>query len=423
MTLNTETVDDDRAPTPGEAPHAPLSPAGILLYCMANLGYGMFYAFNNFALPLWLRRFTHDARLIGLLAGTHSYEGIVFQPLTGLISDRIRSPLGKRRPIMLIALPICCVLLGLTPLAATLPAHRLTAIVICIVLFTCTFNIASDPYQALLVDTTRPDQRGFVTGLWYVFSAGGQVGILLTNLHIETKCLLVAAVMLVTGLITIAGTRERPWKAEERDTKARVTLARTLSGLSTLKQARLYMLMYLCYGAGTDAIIPNLTNFVEQITHCPDSTAQSLMIVLMLAVTAATLPMGFLTDRIGPKRLLQAGLLLVGIASLAGLWVHTLAQIRVVLLLAGIGTAAQNASSYPLLARLVPAKEMGFYTGVQSAALALAGPTSLVFTGTLINHGGYRMIFWVSAVCIALGMAFLAPVKVHKARVEIEAYS
>ena len=26
----------------------PLSPAGVLTYCLANLGYGAFYAFNNY---------------------------------------------------------------------------------------------------------------------------------------------------------------------------------------------------------------------------------------------------------------------------------------------------------------------------------------------------------------------------------------
>ena len=85
----------------------------------------------------------------------------------------------------------------LAPAAALLPpAVRLGAVVVCIFLSTMTFNVALDPYQALLADITTPEQRGKVTGTWYFVGAAGQVLILL----LLAVLLLVPALRLPLGL-------------------------------------------------------------------------------------------------------------------------------------------------------------------------------------------------------------------------------
>ncbi len=86
----------------------------------------------------------------------------------------------------------------------------------------------------------------------------------------------------------------------------------------------------------------------------------------------------------------------------------TLPQVAVVLALAGLGVGAQNASAYPLLTRLVPAKEIGFYVGLQTAAASLAGPGAVFLTGLLINHSGYRVIFAVCAACLLLALVTIS---------------
>jgi maltose/moltooligosaccharide transporter len=403
-------------------PSKPL--ARMLAYCLANLGYGMFFAFNNGSLTLWLQRYTADPRLIGLLGGSHSFEGVIIQPIVGAISDRLRLKLGRRRPVMLLFIPSSCLFLALTPFVAHHLAHPLPAIVACIFLFTMSFNVAFDPYQALMVDTTPASQRGRVTALFYLLSAVGQVGVLFLNLPLSAKFVLVAAIMLVTTLVTIAGTPERPapLEAHEAAERRRDVFRRSLGGLRNLKQVRFYLLMYLFYGAGTDAITPNLTIFVRRITHCSNEAAQHSMTILLLAMGLSMIPCGWLADRLGSKRMLTAGFVLVGLAAVGGLWVQTLPQIAVVMALAGIGTAAQNASAYPLLSRLVPGREVGFYTGLQTAATSIAGPLTILLTGWLILHGGhsgYRMIFVVCGACTILALLFLAAIKPDTGRHEV----
>lgn len=415
-------MDTADTPPPPEI-RSPLTLTGILWYSLANLGYGMFYAFNNASLPLWLQSYTQNAILLRLMAGTHSFEGTIIQPLVGLASDRIRSRWGRRRPFMLLFTPVSASFLLLTPVAAHLPLTlRLGAIITCIFLFTMTFNVAADPYQALLADITPPDHRGRVTGIWFFFGALGQVLVLLLPIPLGLKFGIVALVMIGTTLVTCVLTREpSPTSISTPTQSRRHELFEALHGVRTLRQAGIYLLLFFFYGAGVEAVVPSLTIFIKTITKCSNHQAETMFLILMIATSIGTLPCGWVADRIGFRRLLMISMVLITVASLNGLWVTTLPQVGIVLALAGLGIAAQNASAYPLLTRLVPAEEIGFYTGLQTTASSVSGPASLFLTGILINHIGYRVIFAVCAACLLLSLGAVVTLNERRAPNEIAA--
>src|SRR5580700_5555111 len=90
------TVDENQESLPApaaEGPQTPLSPAAVFWYSVANIGCGAFFSFNNYVLPLFLERYTHNAVLLGLMGSSHSVEGAVIQPLVGSASDHVHSPI------------------------------------------------------------------------------------------------------------------------------------------------------------------------------------------------------------------------------------------------------------------------------------------------------------------------------------------
>lgn len=190
-------------------------------------------------------------------------------------------------------------------------------------------------------------------------------------------------------------------------------------GLRTLKQAGLTLAGLFFSGLGIGAILPFLTTFVKTITKCTDQQAEMMFLVLMISTAVAILPFGWLTDRIGPKNVLLIGMICILVAALNGLWVTTIPQIFVVLCVAGVGNAAQTASAYPLLTKVVPHEEVGFYTGLQSTALSIAAPLTSVLTGDLVNKGGYRLIFAVCGVGLFITLIFLIRVRMSAAVAEI----
>lgn len=424
MTL-TETEEQTSQPAEEQF----LSFGQALSYSVANLGYGAFYTLNNAILSLYLARFTRNNVIIGLGGSTHSFEGAVIQPLIGAASDRLRSRLGRRRPFMLTAIPISTLFLFLTPVCAGLPhSIRLAAMVACIFLFTVTFNIAQDPYNALMPDITPEAQRGRVTGISMCVFLVGQVLLVLIPEHVgsvtvtlDTKFTICAVLMLATTLITVALVREPEHPFEVQKTEMGLQAIKTaLAGLRTLRQARLALVVAFFSGLGIGAVFPFLTLFFEKITGCSDKTAQQLFLYLVATTALFVMPFGRLVDWIGPRVVLLLALFLIASASLAGLWVHTVDQIRIVMIIAGLGNSAQFASAYPLLYQLVPREEVGFYTGLQSTALSVATPITAVFTGMLVNNGGYRSIFQVCSLCVCIAFVVLLTVKRRQAVTEVE---
>jgi len=180
-------------PLPGEHPAGiavkPLSLPKALLYSAGNFGAGSFYGFNNFVQSFFLIPLGAPPILYGLLDSQRSFEGAFIQPLVGAWSDRTWKRLGRRRPFIVRFLPISALFIALTPFARFLgplgsalgwsgTVRALVAVSLCILIFSVTFNIMYDPYNALLADITTDGQRGGVNGVFQALGAFGQVAII-----------------------------------------------------------------------------------------------------------------------------------------------------------------------------------------------------------------------------------------------------
>jgi len=281
--------------------------------------------------------------------------------------------------------------------------------------------MGQDPYQALMPDITPRPQRGRITGFLMFMGLVDQASLVFLPFPPETKFAIVAGVMRVTTLLTCALVRETAHPPETGEALAHHRrIGEALRGLGTLRQARKALLALFFFGFGVGAVLPSLTRFVKAITHCTDHQAEQMFLVLMISAALVVLPFGWLTDKIGPKRVLFLGISLIALAALDDLLVTTLPQVAVVLALAGLGNAAQSASAYPLLTSTVPSEEVGFYTGLQTTALSLAAPLTSIVTGLLVQRGGYRFIFVVCAASIACALMVLSQLKQAAATAEIQ---
>src|SRR5947209_1534103 len=149
-------------------------------YAFGQFGNGVYNGLNNAILGLYISAFTNNAFIIGYISNTRTVEGAVIQPIVGRWSDRTTSPLGRRRPFILFGIPISVLFLSLVPVLSG-AGHNLALplIVTAIVLFSITWNIAGDPYQALMIDITAREERPVYNAILSVVALVGQVAILL----------------------------------------------------------------------------------------------------------------------------------------------------------------------------------------------------------------------------------------------------
>ena len=378
------------------------------LYTSASVGTGAFYAFNNFVLPPILKSFGAPDLLIGLLSSTRSIEGAVIQPTVGALSDRIWTPVGRRRPFMLIGIPLSALFF-----VAGAFVSSLLPLALVIFLFSIFFNVAVDPYTALLADIVPLRHRGWLSGLSTGVQLVSSVAFLVVVSFATANgagvplwtYLLVAVVLLVSFGITVLGVREPRVRTEG---SRHFALREYVDAVMRHRQAVRYLGTLFVYQFGLNAILPYLVLFITEDIHETEQIAFELSAVLLVVTALGAVVFGRVADHIGTRPVMAIGWGLLAISAIAGVFVQDLPQVVVVVLLAGVGNGAATAVSWPLLTALIPPEETGVFAGLKAAAESIAIPLSVVVAAEVfLPRFGYRGIFAMLAINIVIALVLL----------------
>ena len=406
-----------------------------LAYLGCSLSIGVFAAFNNFTLSLWLATFTTSYFLIAMLGNTRSFEGALVSPAFGAWSDRSWAGwLGRRRSFILVGGLLSAAIMAATPaisrltLALSLPGispevAALVPAILAIFLFTLTFNTMDDVHGALLADLTEGAARNRLSALKVVVGMAGQVGILVTGFFLwrdgipDSAFVLTAALIAAGVLLTVLGVREPApavWAAE----RGRQELAAGPQERLSLREfahrysgAIFFFVVIFFYWSGVNAVMPLVSVYLRDILGATIGEAQLLPSLLLLSTTVMALPAGWLGTRYGKRRILAGGYAIMGLAAIAGMVITTKEQSVVLFLLAGTGNAATMVLTLPILAELVPRRHIGLANGIQAGAGSVAAPLASVIAGVLADAFGPRAIFGLMAVAVVLALATLPLVR------------
>ncbi|MDG2112992.1 MAG: MFS transporter, partial [Actinomycetota bacterium] len=119
--------------------------------------------------------------------------------------------------------------------------------------------------------------------------------------------------------------------------------------------------------------------------------------------TAAFLPLGGrLADRLGRKRMFQAGLVLFAMSAVLSAAAPTVWTLNLARVLQAIAGAAILPSSLSLVLPLFPASRRTTAVGMWSAAGPLAAAVAPVAAALILSAGGWRLVYFVSAPVAAL---------------------
>jgi maltose/moltooligosaccharide transporter len=378
----------------------------MLLYATASVGTGAFFAFNNFVLPPILQSFGASNLIIGLLSSTRSIEGALIQPTIGALSDRTWTRIGRRRPFLIVGIPLSAAFF-----ISAASANNLLALAAAIFLFSVFFNVAADPYAALLPDIAPLHQRGLLSGLATAVQLVSQVGFLLLIASVSGNGVppwiygLIAAVLVISFGVTILGVPEQRQAALEH---ARLPLRAYLEAVMQHRQAVRYLLTIFVYTLGLNAILPYLVLFIKDDIHESEQTGFVLSALLLLVMALSAITFGKLADRIGVKRVLAFGWGLLAICAVGGVIVKTLPETTLVVLLAGVGNGAATAVAWPLLTALIPHEKTGIFAGLKAASESIAIPLSVLIASELfLPTLGYRGIFAMLAINIVVALVLL----------------
>lgn len=398
-------------------------------YGFGQFGNGVYNGLNNAILALYVSAFTSNPFIIGYIANTRTVEGAVIQPIVGRISDRSTNRFGRRRPFILFGIPISVFFLAVVPiLSRTSHNLALPLIITAIVLFSITWNIAGDPYQALMIDITSPEERSVYNAVLSVVALVGQVAILLyaslasINKHNIPDAVFYACVifLFISYAFVFFGVREPRDASIAAQQEEKIPLREYIRELRTFKEAFKLLVSIFFLWTGLNAVIPFLTVFTKKEMHVDNHRAIIIYLVVILASAAAAYPFGRMGARFGNRRMIVVGTLLLIVAAIGGIIAPSYNALYPVAILAGIGFSATTALTYPYLSTLVPANKIGVFTGLQSSFASIAVPLSTGLTAALIHFFGYRSIFAMLALMMVGDIVLLLSVDEKAARLQVE---
>ncbi len=377
-----------------------------------NVGYG---ANKVFAADL-LSLLTPSQPLIGLVLGMEGFLGLILNPLAGWMSDRYTTRFGRRRLYIIFSAPLA----GLLWVLFT-GSHVLNLAIIFLISFYFFQQVSPTPYQAWMPDIVSPQFWGRASGLlnlwWQVgnFLAFLPIPLLWKTIH-GGAFWVTAAIMVVGGLVTGFGVRERAPAAQP----ARAERMPRVPWLSP--DLIKYFVAQLFWWLAFEAMASFFTLFMVHTLHGTVIDAALGMAIFTFSTILVALAFGRLYERFPAKPLMLVCIGAFGLIGYTGTIIRSVPLAFLLLFVAGIFWGGIQVVSYPwgsdLLRQALPrdtdaSKYYGLLYGVgnltQSVGLLVAAPV----TGFMIaaQGGSYSAMFWVNVMASFLSLLACAVIR------------
>jgi len=364
---------------------------------------------------------------LGILTFVGLLLAMLVQPISGALSDRWRSPWGKRRPLALLGTGLDLVFLILLARSGSL-----TMLIIGYIGLQIASNIAHGPLQGLIPDLVPPAQLGTASAYKNMLDMAGLIAASLAagNLlapqdRYPTRIMLVVmAVLIFSALLTFAKAREEPSLLEghQRTRNGRMPLAEIFHVDIRLHTDYFWLILsrfvFLLGIYGVQTFAQYYVRDVMQAAN-PIKATGDLMAALALALLACALLGGWLADRIGSRRVITLASLVSALGCLLLLMARDLTSLTLFAGVLGAGIGLYLTSNWALASRLAPAGQAGKFLGLTNLATAGASAFSKILGVPIdfLNHTqpgaywGYSGLFLLGGVSALLSLLFLARVK------------
>ncbi|MBE6616432.1 MAG: SLC45 family MFS transporter [Ruminococcaceae bacterium] len=309
--------------------------------------------------------------------------------------------------------------------------NPVTLIFFMIVLLVVLVSMATfrSPAVALMPDVTPKPLRSKANAIINLMGAVGGILVLVLGIVFGTGkaqnvlmnytsfFIFNCAIMLVALLVFMLTVKEPQWakeadeayndvgeESESTDEKRKLTKAEFRSLIFILMSV---VFWYMGYNAVTSKYSVYAGNVLELDYNLT-------LIVAQAAAIISYIPVGFISQKVGRKKTIIAGVIMLGVAFGAASFMRAGSNIWVMnalFALAGIGWATINVNSYPMVVELAKSGDVGKYTGFYYTASMSAQIVTPMFSGIFLDSIGMTTLFPYAAIFVALALITMLFVK------------
>lgn len=172
-------------------------------------------------------------------------------------------------------------------------------------------------------------------------------------------------------------------------------------------------LWFTAYNAVTTAF----SRYTKVVWHLEGGGFADCLMVATVAAILSYVPIGNLAGRIGRKKTILVGIVLMSICYFAAIFVgqyHGLVNVAFAVI--GIGWAAINVNSYPMIVEMSKGSDIGKFTGTYYTFSMAAQILTPILSGFLLENVSYRTLFPYAFVFSVLAFITMAQVRHGDAR-------
>ena len=386
-----------------------------ILIGLAFMSILAFWQFYDQVIPYILENIFGQSTLrTNAIMAIDNVLAIFMLPLFGAISDRTHTRLGRRTPYILygtIAATVLMVLLAVFEKAVNFPGFF-----ICLMLLLITMSIYRSPAVAYMPDVTPKPLRskgnaiinlvGYIGGIFATVmmmillrseKAADGTTTYTGNQSFVPIFLVIAGFMLVTVLIMVLSLNENRLLEEVRDEMEEED-EELGKGEKLPKDVRLSLILVLAsvflWFAAYNAVTTAFSRYCAAIWHVDLGASSNYLLVATLAAIAAFVPLGILSSRIGRKKAVLFGILLMAACYALAITIREPSVVMyVIFALVGVGWASINVNSFPMVVEMSKAGDVGKYTGYYYTFSMAAQIVTPLLSGWLITKLGYNILF------------------------------
>ena len=411
-----------------------------ILVGLAFLSICAFWQMHDNVIPLILTKTFHmNETYSGVIMAADNILALFLLPFFGSLSDRTSTKLGKRMPFILFGTGCAVILMNLLPLldnscAAEPSPLKLASFVIVLALLLIAMGTYRSPAVALMPDVTPKPLRSRANAIINLMGAVGGVfylafaAVLYPNSkvkaleeagkHVDYQplFLIVSAVMFLAVGILFLTIRERKLTEENQALEAQHPEWNLAvddgSGNEALpkpvKRSLAFLLASIAlWFIGYNGVTTWFSTYVDVVMGQGLGGASQCLLIATVGAVVSYIPIGALAAKIGRKRTIQIGIVLLAACFAMGYVLTTMYTtitpvMFVVFALVGFAWAAINVNSLPMVVEMCKGSDIGKFTGYYYTASMAAQVVTPVLAGTLMRQIDYRVLFPYAALFVAL---------------------
>ncbi len=386
---------------------------------LAFMSISSFWQVYDNIIPLILKNtFGMGETITGVVMALDNVLAVFLLPVFGSISDKVDTKLGKRTPFIIAGTTLAVCFMCILPFADK--AVNLPLFVGALFGVLISMGLYRSPAVALMPDLTPNRLRSKANAVINLLGAvGGVYSLIMIKFLVGkgtrpdyTALFMSVALFMVVSVIALASTvREKKIAAQVAADEMEEKRLLEAQGKKTeekkeekpektvltpeVKRSMIFMLLSIFFWfTAYNAVTTAFSRYTVEVWKLEGGGFADCLMVATVAAIISYIPIGQIASRIGRKKTIMGGVLLMAGCYAAAMFAaayHPLINIAFALI--GVAWAAINVNSYPMIVAMSKGADIGKFTGTYYTFSMTAQIFTPILSGILLEYVSYATLF------------------------------